>query len=72
MDTLSEGNMPITSTTREANVKEWAKSHALDCLRRAAQLEHYNLFSEEAALLHSVAIQVLRSAGLSLASIQGR
>ena len=72
MDTLSEGNMPRTSTTREANVKEWAKSNALDCLRRAAQLEQYNIFSEEAAMLHAEAIQVLRSAGLSLDSIQGQ
>lgn len=61
-----------TSKTRDANVKEWAKARALDCLRRAASLEKEYLFSEEADLLHAEAIQVLRAAGLSLASIKGQ
>lgn len=64
--------MPRTEVTRDANVKEWAKAHASECLRRAAALETENIFSEEAAMLHAEAIQTLRSAGLSLASLQGR
>lgn len=64
--------MPRTEVTRDANVKEWAKSHAIDCLRKASMLEAEDIFSEEASMLHAEAIQVLRSAGLSLASLQGR
>ena len=60
-----------TASTRVAANKEWAKTRAIDCLRRAESLERDNLFSEEASLLHAEAIQVLRAAGLSMASIQG-
>ena len=62
--------MQRTEVTRDANLKEWAKAHAIECLRRAYSLEKENIFSEEASILHAEAIQTLREAGLSLASLQ--
>ena len=58
-----------TPSVRDATVKEWAMSHAKECLRKASILERENLFSEEALILRSEAVQTVRSAGLKIVQL---